>query len=387
MLAVPNDSHEFASERRWDVRHELDGNDWQGILEVEWQGKPIHYCSFSIFNGMQGRSEVAMIATKSNAAMRNFHDALKIYGKERSTFHRDPHIIVANGEDIPIPKVSWDDLILPNGLAGEIRSNVEAFFSSRERYAELGIPYRRGFLFAGAAGCGKTMSIKALANTTTATFVAVLTKAGIDEDDLERAFHMARENAPAVLIIEDLDRLVKSRGISVSHFLNILDGLKVLDGVLVIATSNHPENLDPALLHRPSRFDRVWRFTLPNRAQRLSLLKNKGTRYFSPKALQLAAEQSNGFSMAYVQEIIVNALLECAHHDIMPTDEHLFDSLSILKTQRKNASKADEDMAEREGLGFAIPSQHPGLLGRRVLEREMASLESENESQEEDAED
>jgi hypothetical protein len=44
-------------------------------------------------------------------------------------------------------------------------------------------------------------------------------------------------------------------------------------------------------------------------------------------------------------------------------------------------------MAEREGLGFAIPSQHPGLLGRRVLEREMASLESENESQEEDAED
>ncbi len=137
-----------------------------------------------------------------------------------------------------------------------------------------------------------------------------------------------------------------------SHFLNLLDGLKVLNGVLVIATCNEPDKLDPALIHRPSRFDRVWRFELPKYEQRLELLRRKGATFFSESALETVARRSEGFSMAYVQEIMVNALLECAHDDSRPSDDHLLKSLDTLRLQRKEASKPGESMDERETVGF-----------------------------------
>ena len=137
--------------------------------------------------------------------------------------------------------------------------------------------------------------------------------------------------------------------------------------MLVIATSNHPEDLDPALLHRPSRFDRIWRFCLPNRTQRLELLKKKGGRYFSTVALERAAKVSNGFSMAYVQEIIVNALLDCAHNRRVADDDDLFRSLEALKVQRKKASKAEEDIADRESIGFVpVGAQRPTYMPHHV---------------------
>ena len=74
---------------------------------------------------------------------------------------------------------------------------------------------------------------------------------------LRNALDLAEGCTPAVVLFEDLDRMVQAKGVSISHFLNLLDGLKVLNGVLVIATCNQPDRLDPALIHRPSRFDRV----------------------------------------------------------------------------------------------------------------------------------
>lgn len=146
--------------------------------------------------------------------------------------------------------------------------------------------------------------------------------------------------------------MVQAEGISLSHFLNLLDGFKTLNGVLVIATCNEPDKLDPALIHRPSRFDRVWRFDLPKYEQRLELLRKKGAPYFSESALETAARRSEGFSMAYVQEIVVNALLECAHDDVDPADDHLLKSLDTLRMQRKEAARPGESMEERETVGF-----------------------------------
>jgi ATP-dependent 26S proteasome regulatory subunit len=125
--------------------------------------------------------------------------------------------------------------------------------------------------------------------------------------------------------------------------------------VLVIATCNQPDKLDPALIHRPSRFDRVWRFDLPKYEQRLELLRRRGGTFFSESALETTARQSEWFSMAYVQEIVVSALLECAHDDQPPSDDHLLKSLDTLRMQRKEASKPGESMSERETVGFYAP--------------------------------
>ena len=130
---------------------------------------------------------------------------------------------------------------------------------------------------------------------------------------LRYAMDLAEKYTPAVVLLEDFDRIIQAKDISLSRFLNLLDGLKVLNGVLVIATCNEPDKLDPALIHRPSRFDRG--FERPKYEQRLELLHRKGETFFSESALEMIARRSEGFSMAYVQEIVVSALLECAHDD------------------------------------------------------------------------
>ena len=229
------------------------------------------------------------------------------------------------------------------------------FFEGGKHYRELGIPYRRGLLFTGPPGCGKTLTLKALAYHTAAKFITVLGKSGVDDSDIQRALDLAGQCSPAVVLFEDLDKLIEAKDVSLSHFLNLLDGLKVLSGVLVIATCNEPEKLDPALLHRPSRFDRIWSFPLPAVEQRLALLRKHGGTYFSEPALREVAERSNGFSMTYVQEVVVNALLESAHNGTSPTDSELLRSLDTIRLQRRCASKGVESLEEQDHVGFALP--------------------------------
>jgi SpoVK/Ycf46/Vps4 family AAA+-type ATPase len=314
-----------------------------------WHGHEIHCHVFSLVVG-NGCIAVYFVATKSIAALRDLLLVLDRYGLARHKEQKE--IYVVNGDNIPVTEHSWDDLVLPVPMVRDIQANVEGFFACPERYAYLGIPHRRGFLFAGPPGCGKTLTLKTLASNTPAKFISVLGTADVNDGTIRYALDLAEKHTPAVVLLEDLDRMVQAKDISLSHFLNLLDGLKALSGVLVIATCNEPDKLDPALIHRPSRFDRVWRFDLPKYEQRLELLRRKGGTFFSESALGVAARRSNGFSMAYVQEIVVSALPACTHGDQSPSDDHLFKSLDILRVQRKESSKPGESMEERETVGF-----------------------------------
>ncbi len=337
--------------RNWNAAfHEANGYSWRGTIELVWNGHDIHCHKFSLVVG-SALEEIYFMATKSLAAFRDLLAVLERYGKARLK-EKKKEIYVVNGENIPVAASSWDDLILPGQMAQDIRTNVEGFFASPERYASLCIPHRRGFLFAGPPGCGKTLTLKTLASNTPAKFISVLGTADVNDGTIRYALDLAEKFTPAVVLFEDLDRMVQAKGISLSHFLNLLDGLKVLNGVLVIATCNEPDKLDPALIHRPSRFDRVWRFDLPKYEQRLELLRRKGGTFFSESALETTARRSEGFSMAYVQEIVVSALLECTHDDLPPSDDHLLKSLDVLRMQRKEASKPGESMDGQETVGF-----------------------------------
>jgi hypothetical protein len=350
VLATPGKSHTVETGTQWDLTHELDGDGWVGSVDIEWKQQPIHFFTFLIQAG-SGYEMTCLVAAKSNAVLRDFHCALKSYGEHRNKPDKR-EILVVNGKNIPIVKATWDDVVLPPGFAEDIRRNVQAFFQSRSRYQALRIPYRRGLLFAGPPGCGKTLTLKALAYTSGAQFITVRAQSYMDNDDFDKAFELAEKHSPAVIVFEDLDKVANCEGFSLSHFLNLLDGIDLIDGVLVIATANEPGKLDPALLHRPSRFDRIWRFSLPKYEQRLALLRKRGEAFFSDGALDEAARKSDGFSMAYVQEIVVNALLECAHEGIVPHDAALLKSVEMLRGQRRAASKDDEMLEDRQSLGF-----------------------------------
>ncbi|CAE6753308.1 ATP-binding protein [Nitrospira defluvii] len=351
LFDAPFVAHATPAGNPWDVKLDLNGSGWRGLLEFEWADFPIHILASSL-SARYSWTDVFTVATQSNRALRSLHQSLAHYARNVRMKGRPGRITVINGDDVDVRSAPWDDLLLPPGMVEDIRTSVEGFFRSEQTYQQLGLPHRRGFLFTGPPGCGKTATIRALTTHTSATFVTVDGRYDVEDYHVERALNLANQQSPAVVILEDLDKLISSNRISLAHLLNLLDGLREFKGVLVIATSNEPQKLDPALLHRPSRFDRIWRFPLPRYEQRLELLVKVARGQFSMAAVQEVARQSEGFSMAYVQEIVVNALLRSVDRGGQTDDDALTTSLATMEAQRKSAAKSD-DVAARESVGFA----------------------------------
>jgi adenylate kinase family enzyme len=168
-------------------------------------------------------------------------------------------VVVGDGDLSGLPTITWDDVILPGRLKLEIRESVDDFVGGQERCRRFRIAWRRGLLLVGPAGDGKTTVCKAIAATSGLPFVYARPRGDWSNREIDHAFRTAKELAPSILCIEDIDSLFKTN-VTLSHLLNRLDGFDDNTGLLILATSNHPEQLARALLQRPSRFDRVWRF-------------------------------------------------------------------------------------------------------------------------------
>jgi len=212
---------------------------------------------------------------------------------------------------------TWDDLILPDQLKTEIKTNVERFFTDQGRvYTRLGIPYKRGFLFVGEPGSGKSLCGRIIAATMHVNFIYVLSLAGSNQtasEGIEEVFEKAREIAPCVILFEDLDTQINNDTRTV--FLNALDGFKANDGVLTIGTTNHPQNIDIALTNRPSRFDRKFIFPNPTPDQVHIYLLDRVKKLMEVEELPLdiivtinkLSSTVKKFSYAMLQELVVTA--------------------------------------------------------------------------------
>ncbi|KAL0562813.1 hypothetical protein V5O48_019265, partial [Marasmius crinis-equi] len=158
-----------------------------------------------------------------------------------------------------IQKAEWKDVILKDEFKTSLQKDVYGFFDSEDLYKDLGIPWKRGLIMHGPPGNGKTISLKVIMKTCDAKGYAPLYVKSFqsfmgDEYSMTVVFNKARQLAPCVVVLEDLDSLITDS--NRSFFLNQLDGLEGNDGLLVIGTTNHFDRLDPGLSSRPSRFDR-----------------------------------------------------------------------------------------------------------------------------------
>jgi AAA+ superfamily predicted ATPase len=217
---------------------------------------------------------------------------------------------------------SWDDVILDSEMKKGIIEDVQGFFDNRKLYADFAVPWKRGIIFHGVPGNGKTVSIKALMSSldTRSDNIPSLyvksfdTKCQTEQYSIRQIFLQARKSAPCLLVFEDLDSLV---GDDIrSYFLNEVDGLESNDGILMIGSTNHLDRLDPAIAKRPSRFDRKYHFKLPGETERTlyagywrkKLLANQ-TVEFPEELCSVIAQLTEGFSFAYLKELFVMALL------------------------------------------------------------------------------
>ncbi|KAF2185038.1 P-loop containing nucleoside triphosphate hydrolase protein [Zopfia rhizophila CBS 207.26] len=231
-----------------------------------------------------------------------------------------------------VKKAKWSDVILDPKMKKALTEVASKFFDSRDIYEEYGVPWKRGLIFHGPVGNGKTISLKALMHEMYGRKPPVVTlyvKSAPYSYNIRSVFQMARSMTPCMLVLEDIDTIVTSS--TRSYFFNEVDGLENNDGILMIATTNHLDELDPGLSKRPSRFDRKYLFPLPDKGERSlyaqywrNKLKNKTNIDFPSKLCDAIAGITDNFSFAYLKEAFVATLLELArNHDDESDDERL----------------------------------------------------------------
>ena len=224
-----------------------------------------------------------------------------------------------------IQKSNWEDIILPEDLKEDLLETIIRFYDSRETYQRLRVPWKRGLIFYGPPGNGKTVSIKATMKTlydrkepVPALYVKSLQSYGGPEYSISEIFAKARQEAPCYLVFEDLDSLVTDE--VRSFFLNAVDGLSENEGILMVGSTNHLERLDPGIAKRPSRFDRKYLFPDPNEEGRRRYcqywqrkLSDNDDVEFPDQLLTPMAKLMDKFSFAYMQEAFVSTLLKIAN--------------------------------------------------------------------------
>ncbi len=218
-----------------------------------------------------------------------------------------------------IQGTSMDDLVLPGERRKEMIADFQRFLQSRSQYESLGLAWRRGAILIGPPGNGKTHFLRALVHEldVPCLYVQSLKHSYYEPEQLlDKVFERARQVRPCILIFEDLDSLIDDD--NRSFFLNQLDGFEKNVGLIVIATTNHAERIDAAILDRPSRFDRKYEFLVPgveDRARFLELWKKKlaGTVPWDGRNIPELAAATEGFSFAYLKELMVSSLLQWVH--------------------------------------------------------------------------
>ncbi len=189
---------------------------------------------------------------------------------------------------IEVPYVKWDQVGGLEEAKRELREAVELPIKRPEVFERIGIRPVRGVLLFGPPGTGKTLLAKAVATESEANFIAVkgpelLNKfVGESEKNLREIFRKARQAAPCIIFMDELDAIVPMRGSEdggthvtermVNQLLSEIDGIQELTGVVVIGSTNRIDIVDPALL-RPGRFDKLIAIGLPDKDTRFAIFK------------------------------------------------------------------------------------------------------------------
>jgi hypothetical protein len=206
----------------------------------------------------------------------------------------------------------WDQLVLDPSIVSLLKNDFLSFFQREPWFRKMRLPFRRGYLLHGPPGNGKTTAIRAILTSAGLTaYTLRLFDSQIDDGDLDRVFERAVKHAPAMILLEDIDRAFPRTGeskskVSLQQLLNCLDGVATGEGIVTVATANEPTILDPAILRRPGRFDRVVHFPNPSAVLRREYFCRMHEQFVAAD-LNPVVSDSEGFSFAQLREAYIMA--------------------------------------------------------------------------------
>ncbi|MCK5486036.1 MAG: ATP-dependent zinc metalloprotease FtsH, partial [Desulfobacterales bacterium] len=265
-------------------------------------------------------------------------------------------------QQVDVPEITFADVAGQENAKREVTELVE-FLKKPEQFRKLGAEVPRGVLLMGAPGTGKTLLAKALAGEAGVPFYSISGSefievfVGVGASRVRNLFAAAKEKAPSIIFIDELDSIGRTRGTglggghdereqTLNQILAELDGFTGRENVIVLAATNRPDVLDPALL-RPGRFDRHVTLDLPDRKDRVALLKvhTRKVPLANDVELEKISAGTPGFSGAEIKNLVNEAAMLAARYKrdqvLMQDFDEARDKL-LMGTVRTLAIQPDE---------------------------------------------
>ena len=265
---------------------------------------------------------------------------------------------------VQVPNVSWDDVGGLDELKEELREAVEWPIKYKDAYDYVDVESPKGILLHGPPGTGKTLIAKALAKMTESNFISIkgpelLSKwVGESEKGVREIFRKARQAAPCIIFLDEVDALVPRRGSGgsdshvtenvVSQILTEIDGLEELNNVLIIGATNRLDIVDEALL-RPGRFDRIIKVPNPDEKGRQHIFEihTKNKPLADDVKISEIVKLADGFSGAEIAAVANRAAIAALKRyvsgksenvkEIKITQQDLVDAVDKVRPQKKEA--------------------------------------------------
>jgi len=261
-----------------------------------------------------------------------------------------------------IPDITFDDMAGQEAAKREVTELVE-FLKHPAEYRKLGAEVPRGVLLMGPPGTGKTLMARALAGEAGVRFYSISGSefievfVGVGASRVRSLFEEAKKNSPAIIFIDELDSIGRTRGTglggghdereqTLNQILAEMDGFSGHEAIIVLGATNRPDVLDPALL-RPGRFDRHVVLELPDRNDRMAILKvhTRGVPLADDVAFEQISAGTPGFSGADIKNLVNEAAMLAARDKATEVSMSYFDEAReklMLGTVRTLAIQPDE---------------------------------------------
>ncbi|RXK39200.1 transitional endoplasmic reticulum ATPase [Tremella mesenterica] len=291
-----------------------------------------------------------------------------------TVIHTEGDPVDREAEEQNLNNVGYDDLGGCRKQLAQIRELVELPLRHPQLFKAIGIKPPRGVLMFGPPGTGKTLMARAVANETGAFFFLIngpeiMSKmAGESESNLRKAFEEAEKNSPAIIFIDEIDSIAPKRDKTngeverrvVSQLLTLMDGLKARSNVVVMAATNRPNSIDPAL-RRFGRFDREVDIGIPDPTGRLEILRihTKNMKLSDDVDLEQIAADTHGYVGADIASLCSEAAMQQIREkmDLIDLDEDTID-----------AEVLDSLGVTMENFRFALGVNNPSALRETVVE-------------------
>lgn len=255
----------------------------------------------------------------------------------------------------------WDDIKGMDSVKALLREKIELPIQNAEQYKKYGISAPKGILLFGPPGCGKTFFAKVAADESKAAFYVVngpeLLGRGVgeSEENLRKAFMDARETKPSILFFDEIDAIAEARSTNagsvriINQLLTEMDGMESLSGVTVIAATNRPESLDPALL-RAGRFDTKIYIPLPDQDSIRQMVLGYLGDVPNDADVDAVTAALAGYTCADVAAIINKAKVLYVHRSVAGKEEplHTGEILDIISRAKSSVSPEDAAAYEKQ---------------------------------------